>query len=64
VRAGIDRPTIDAGGGTYEPEAVEAGITALQRAIGNLSIGQFHRQRTDFLICCRRDWGFSDMVIS
>jgi hypothetical protein len=38
-----DGPAIDAGGGdSYEEEAVEARITALQCAIANLSAGEFH----------------------
>src|SRR6202035_4365050 len=42
-------------------KAVEAGITALQCAIANFSIGQFHVQI--FSSVAGPDWRFSDMVI-
>jgi hypothetical protein len=57
-----DGPAVDAGGGdAYEEEAVEAGITALQGAIANLSTGEFHVRI--FSSGGGVNWRFSDMVI-
>jgi hypothetical protein len=56
-----NRPAIDAGGRhTNEHQAVKTGITALESAIADLSIGQFH----GVILSCAADADsrFSDMI--